>query len=158
MPGAAPGSDESAARASEARAARLAWIAPSILIAVALAQFVLVRRADFSPWKGGGFGMFSTTDHGPSRSVRVLAVDDAGTHVLRLPDEARRLVSQVEHGPVRPLVTRLAALAARDAREEGDRVTRVRVQVWRTTYGKRWLEPTESLLREIDVDVPPDDP
>ena len=47
---------------------------PSIaLVLLACVQVGLVFVADLSPWKGGGFGMFSTNDHGSFRSVRVFA-------------------------------------------------------------------------------------
>jgi hypothetical protein len=52
---------------------------------------LLIRTADFSPWKGGGFGMFATTSDGtfqyawlfvdaPERS-KELTVRDGGGYV-----------------------------------------------------------------------------
>jgi len=43
----------------------------ALLIVVAGAQVTLARTAGLSPWKGGGFGMFSTTDDGGRRYVRI---------------------------------------------------------------------------------------
>ena len=43
----------------------------ALLLAVAGAQMTLARTAGLSPWKGGGFGMFSTTDDAGRRRVRV---------------------------------------------------------------------------------------
>jgi hypothetical protein len=43
----------------------------SLLTVVACAQVTLATTAGLTPWKGGGFGMFSTTDDGGRRYVRV---------------------------------------------------------------------------------------
>ncbi len=41
---------------------RLRLLPPLCLIGVALVQLGLASAASLSPWLGGGFGMFSTTD------------------------------------------------------------------------------------------------
>src|SRR6476660_7863931 len=52
---------------------RYAEFLPAVLLAlVACAQLVLARTGDLTPWKGGGFGMFSTLDHGAFRRVTVV--------------------------------------------------------------------------------------
>jgi len=38
------------------------WLAPGILVGIALFQIILTFAVDLTPWKGGGFGMFSTID------------------------------------------------------------------------------------------------
>ena len=43
----------------------------AMLVTVASVQVVLTRTAGLTPWKGGGFGMFSTTDDSGRRRVRV---------------------------------------------------------------------------------------
>ena len=48
-----------------------AAIPVALLLAVAAVQVTLARTAGLSPWKGGGFGMFSTTDDAGRRRVRV---------------------------------------------------------------------------------------
>lgn len=48
--------------------------APAILCTVALIQMVLVYRFDLTPWKGGGFGMFSTVDSLEARYVKIFLV------------------------------------------------------------------------------------
>ncbi len=131
--------------------------APTLLVIVALSQLALVQLTEFSPWKGGGFGMFSSTDHGPARTVRVFALDETGSERrLQLPGRLRPLVRKVKHGPVRPLAQALAEEAAADARAEGDAVSRVRIRILRTDYGRQWLEPRRSLLLEMDFDVDED--
>ena len=38
------------------------WLPVALLLVVAGVQVALVKTEGLSPWKGGGFGMFSTTD------------------------------------------------------------------------------------------------
>lgn len=53
-------------------------------LVLGLAMFVagrhayLVNTEDLTPWKGGGFGMFSTIDAGASRILRVELTDEKG--------------------------------------------------------------------------------
>lgn len=49
-------------------------LVPVILAAVALWQFYRVRTYHTTPWKGGGFGMFSTIDVPPARTHRFYLV------------------------------------------------------------------------------------
>jgi len=72
----------------------------SLLVVVAFAQVTLATTAGLSPWKGGGFGMFSTTDDGGRRYVRVFvsaverseeisispSLEDAARRAAVLPD------------------------------------------------------------------------
>lgn len=55
---------------------RLAWAAPLVLALFAATQFTLGRAAGITPWKGGGFGMFSTVDRLDTRDVDAWLVVD----------------------------------------------------------------------------------
>jgi hypothetical protein len=44
-----------------------------LLLLVAVNQFRLVKQRELTPWKGGGFGMFSTTDARNARALRIFA-------------------------------------------------------------------------------------
>src|SRR5262245_64929455 len=50
----------------------LRMLPPVLLLAIFASQIVLVRTVALTPWKGGGFGMFSTLDHGAYRRVSVI--------------------------------------------------------------------------------------
>jgi len=50
------------------------YFAPILLITVAFIQIVRAHWLDQSPWKGGGFGMFSTVDSPGARFLRVTLV------------------------------------------------------------------------------------
>ena len=72
---------------------------PVLLVIVAVSQIVVARTADLTPWKGGGFGMFATLDHGAYRGVDIVvdAPDRseslAGTTVARNRRRTRRGLS-----------------------------------------------------------------
>ena len=58
------------------------WYLPAaVLIATAGRQIVLARTAHLTPWSGGGFGMFATTDGG--RFLPRAHVVQARRHVRR---------------------------------------------------------------------------
>ena len=62
------------------------WVLALVIISVAANQFVATASGVFSPWKGGGFGMY-TTPHGIHSRATFLIVDG---QALRLspPDPA----------------------------------------------------------------------
>lgn len=63
--------DSAAAAGRRARrvTTALGLVAPLLLVLVGMGQMGLVRHADLTPWKGGGFGMFAAIDE------RVLVVE-----------------------------------------------------------------------------------
>lgn len=68
------------------RAASL--VAPVLLVLVASVQFVVAQSGELSPWKGGGFGMFSTVDSPDARFLRIYLVDDGERIPVLLPARA----------------------------------------------------------------------
>ena len=50
------------------------WLPSLLLVSVALHQVFLVHHTQLSPWLGGGFGMFSTTDVGTARHLHALVL------------------------------------------------------------------------------------
>ncbi|ODA29169.1 hypothetical protein [Planctopirus hydrillae] len=49
----------------------LSLVIPGLLLLVAFTQLALVKQTRLSPWKGGGFGMFSTLDAPDARVIRL---------------------------------------------------------------------------------------
>ena len=49
------------------------WAFPALLCAIAMQQLLAVATLDLTPWKGGGFGMFSSIDTPSARILRVEA-------------------------------------------------------------------------------------
>lgn len=87
------------AEPSEAAVARVVrrrvgtWIAPALLVAFACAQIAVSQTTALTAWKGGGFGMFASTDQQFSRFIYATGVTQGGRAVrLKLsfaPDDER---------------------------------------------------------------------
>jgi hypothetical protein len=73
---------------------------PSVLLClVALHHAYRVSRDGLTPWKGGGFGMFSTIDSQAERFVRLSVTIEGGeTFAMQIPAEYRRQVDRSPRG------------------------------------------------------------
>jgi hypothetical protein len=123
----------------------------ALLVVVATCQIALVQVAGLSPWSGGGFGMFSTLDHGSQRHLHAFLVRP-GLRREVLPPAS--LVDAVKRALTLPTDARLHALAGALAEiptpDHGD-ATAVQVQVWRTRFDSETLAPTSHILRDYVV-------
>ena len=135
-----------------ARAPWLEYIPATLLVAVAASQLILAHTAELSPWVGGGFGMFASTD---GRGARHLHVVELRTGIERelypteeLADLVRRARSLPTDGNLRALALALAEPSRRDESVS------VRVEVWRTRFDPRTLTPSTHLVRGLEVRVP----
>ncbi|MCB9749224.1 MAG: hypothetical protein H6713_04360 [Myxococcales bacterium] len=68
----------------------LTGAAPLALAVVAALQLTAAHVYGLSPWKGGGFGMFSTVDSPSARFVVLALVTEDGARPVPVPDAARR--------------------------------------------------------------------
>jgi hypothetical protein len=115
----------------------------ALLVALALAQIGLSYGAQLSPWKGGGFGMFATNDHGAFRSVRVYALGAAGEVRVEVPPELRRAELRVRELPSEGGLRALAEALA----SEAPGASALRAEVWRVELD-RTLRPAWRKLAE----------
>lgn len=74
-------------------------LAPLCLLLVAGLHAYRVTAAHQSPWKGGGFGMFSTVDAPHARFVRAYLVTAEGRVPVEVPARLTRLTSQLLTAP-----------------------------------------------------------
>jgi hypothetical protein len=126
-----------------------------LLMGVALVQALLVRKAGLSPWKGGGFGMFSTLDEGPRRRVRIVVEAPGRSEELEAPPSLRDLAARAATLPTTARLDRLArAVAARERRDHRP-VANVRLQVLGVEFDGSTLRASERLIREATVAVAP---
>jgi hypothetical protein len=119
------------------RAPRRALVAPALLVALALAQIGAWRGIGLSPWKGGGFGMFATNDHGAFRSVRVVELAAGAERPVALPGTLDRLRRHAREVPHEANLRRLAEAL----REAAPGLGALRVEVWRTEFRSADLSP-----------------
>jgi hypothetical protein len=120
----------------------------ALLMAVAAAQVVLTRTSGLSPWKGGGFGMFSTTDDSGRRHVKVfVSAPDRSEEIAISPS----LEDAAARAAVLPSDGRLARLARQVVERERRNhrpVETVRIENWRVVYAPGTLTATLQLLRD----------
>ena len=120
-----------------------------LLLAVAYAQVALVRTADLSPWKGGGFGMFSTTDDSGRRRVRVFVSAPERSEELAITPSLEEAAMRAAVLPADAELSRLArAVVDREHRYRRP-VDSVRIEAWRIEYAPVTLAATSRLLREF---------
>lgn len=134
---------------------RLLALAPVLLLClVAAVQFALTNTVQMAPWKGGGFGMFSTTDSAASRRVRLTAEGPDGSRSIPIPSALQAAAFRAEAFPsedrLREIGRRAAALETRAGRP----VHRVLVEVVRVRHDTEDLAPTTERIREVVVDLP----
>lgn len=128
-------------------------LAPAILLClVAVAQVYLTRAERLTPWKGGGFGMFSTNDDG-SRPIGIRISGPAGDHAVSIPTALSGQWYRASLLPSRRRLTRLGREIAAIERANGVAVSQVRLAVWRMGYDPRTLAGEPVLVRDLVVDV-----
>ena len=127
----------------------------TLLVAVAGVQVTLATTAGLSPWKGGGFGMFSTTDDGGRRYVRIFVTAPERSEEISI---APSLEDAARRAAVLPRDAQLSYLA-RHVVERERRYRRpvdaVRIQNWRVEYAKATLAATSRMTREFLYRVDP---
>lgn len=128
------------------------WYLPTLLlIIVACCQIWLAHTVDLTPWSGGGFGMFSTTDGRGSRHLHAFALRSGIRRELRLPRDLRDQVRRVLTLPTEARLEALADTLAELPTPDDGPLQAIEIQVWRTSYDPETLEPSGSLLRVIEV-------
>ena len=105
-------------RRSEPSAGTLLGGTPAVLLTVvAPRRSSLTQVTMLSPWKGGGFGMFSTLDGRPFRYARMFVRAPERSEELAVPPSLEELAASVEILPGDPQLDRLArAVVAREHR------------------------------------------
>ncbi len=133
----------------EARSWRV--VLPSVvLVAVALAQLVLAYRADLSPWKGGGFGMFSTLDAPGFRDVRVVVRAPGRSETLTIAPSQEELATRAVTLPTDARLWKLAEAVEARERRYGRPVTFVGLDVVGRDVDAVTLAVTERPIRHVD--------
>jgi hypothetical protein len=125
----------------------------AVLALVATAQIAAAKVALLTPWKGGGFGMFSTIDSADRRHVEVVvsapdrseAIDLSGS----LEDASTRAAALPTDGQLR----RLSRLVVERERRHGRPVRTVRVRCWRTVFARHTLQATRECIRDVTFDA-----
>ena len=125
----------------------------ALLLGVAGMQVALARTADLSPWKGGGFGMFSTTDDSGRRHVRVYVSAAERSEEITITPSLADAASRAAVLPSDGELSRLAYLVVDRERRNSRPVEDVRIEAWRIEYAPNTLAATQRLIRRFDYRV-----
>ena len=160
----------------------VACIPSALLCVVALHHAYRVSREGLTPWKGGGFGMFSTIDSGAERFARLSVTTEGGeTLAVQIPVEYRRQLGRARLLPWAPETAALAAdllrqgwvrprsrapggpsasprlqLATRGAPADGQpvRVAAMRIDIYTVSYDPPSHRLSTRLLRTVEARTP----
>ncbi len=123
-------------------------------MAVASVQVVLTRTSGLSPWKGGGFGMFATTDGLAFRHVRLTVDAPDRSEQLLVTPSLQESAARASLFPSHRRLTALGRAVAARERRRGQPVTTVRIDVARVDFSGDPLVATERTLRHFVYIVP----
>jgi hypothetical protein len=116
-------------------------LVPLVLSGVALHQIHLATTGDLTPWKGGGFGMFSSPDRASHRAMRGSFEGEFGEVPVDMQSLTRR-ARGVDHK------TFVNARALPDARRMDPMADMVRAAEWRirndVAVFSRWRDDTSA--------------
>jgi len=129
------------------------FIPPILLCAVAIVQIALAHTVALTPWKGGGFGMFSTLDHSGYRGVDVIVEGPDRSEQLTIPESLEVAAARAAACPTNGLLRRLAEGVVARERRYDRAVTRVRLTMWRAEFDPVTLHVSERTLRTFVYDV-----
>ncbi len=138
-----------AARTVNRRCAAVLQVLPcALLILVAGHQLFLVYTQHLTPWHGGGFGMFSTIDDGLNRSLRVALLESGGQRTVEIPHELDEQSDRIQALPSERAMQRFASALALFYTAQGLSFTSLRVEVWRTHYTTKQMQPIDRLIAD----------
>ena len=120
-----------------------------LLVAIAVNQLILANFFNLSPWLGGGYGMFSTTDVGSNRHIHIYAKSEGIIKELIYPKELSDLALRTKSFPTD---RNLIVLAQRISEIEDDSALKsIEVQVWKSQYKSKTLHPSSKMLKSVEL-------
>ena len=130
-----------------------AAVPTTLLLGVAITQVLLVKIADLSPWKGGGFGMFATTDGTAFRYVRLFVDAPGRSEELNVTDSLEFDAVRAQLFPSQRFLTRLGEAAGARELRNGHEAATVRVEVWKVEFSDQPLRANERRLRSLTIPI-----
>ena len=113
------------------------WLAYLPLIALLVIAGIQISLAEFSvltPWKGGGFGMFSTIDSSAYRVMRIYALAPGEEQRVNLPASLNGPAYSIVCFPTRARLLGFAKRIARNLSPKSRGVSALRIEIWRPTF------------------------
>jgi len=146
-----------APKIEDARESLIQRLAPTIpalvLIAVAAQQITLARIHDLDPWKGGGFGMFSTSEGAAARHSHVFMTQAGSEIEIDLPDAMEDLDERLLVLPSEQRLDEYARELSEVLRKQNTNHSAVRIEIWQTRYDVDDLTPETTLIRDFSSEA-----
>jgi hypothetical protein len=123
------------------------WLPACVLVLVAANQHRLAHTEDISPWSGGGFGMFSSTDAPNNRHLHAFVQNEGIRREVAIPAELEVAVRRATTLPTRRRLERLGEQLASLESDGRIRWDEIELQVWALTYEPETLLPAGRLVK-----------
>ena len=120
-----------------------------LLIAIAVNQLILANFFSLSPWLGGGYGMFSTTDVGSNRHIHIYAKSEGILKELIYPRELSDLALRTKSFPTDRNLNEFTRTIAQI--EDDSALKLIEVQVWKSQYKPKTLHPSSNMLKSVEL-------
>ena len=138
-----------------ALAARSYALPAVLLLAVASAQILAAKTGVLSPWLGGGFGMFATTDSPSRRHLHAVALRPGLREAIELPGlldrEARRAVALPTDHRLRVLARALEGFVRESDDPDTAPLEAIEIHVYRVRFTRETLAPVGEPLASLRV-------
>lgn len=138
----------------------LRWrpVIPAILlVVVALNQIRLVYEHDLDPWKGGGFGMFSTANGGGARHTHLFLSSPDGEVEVDPSEDLEDIEGRLRSLPTEAWLDQLARALVDERATEHPDLEGVRIELWRTRLDPVDLSPRIDRMRNHRYIIESDD-
>lgn len=135
-----------------------AVVPAAVLLLVAAVQMVRANRTNQSPWKGGGFGMFSSIDSPGERFVRIKLIDSQNPsrhETVEIEEITGRPAHRLRYLPTQEGLARYANFLSRDLNlQEHEWADSVFVGLYRRRWNSTDGTVTAERLLQHQVDLP----
>ena len=132
----------------------IVWLPVILLVVVAVNQMRLALTGELTSWKGGGFGMFATTDRPGTRYVHVWLIGEGRDRPVPVPAAARRAELSARANPTERNLLRLAQEVAKRLPSRSAGVRAVRVEYWPRSFHPDSPTLRVRKKREVTYSIP----
>lgn len=132
----------------------LAYLPLFVLLAIAGMQVSLAKFSVLTPWKGGGFGMFSTIDSSAYRVLRVYALAPGEEKRVNLPASFNGPAYSIACFPTQSRLEGFLERIARHLSHKSRGLTALRIEIWRPTFDPKTSTLGLKLWRTARYEIP----
>lgn len=122
-----------------------------VLSLIACNQIRLAYTLQVSPWKGGGFGMFASTDGGINRHIRAFVTSKERYEEVRFPRALSDQYLRAKTLPSDKMLLRLSDELGAHGEFQDMSIREIRLEVWRVVFDQQSMLPVKEKLAELTV-------